>query len=101
MEANRSLLNSALYLRGDPFETSDAVFGVKESLIIDLARVGDTEGLAEKYDVSPDTKLLKYDFVLITEEEAQKARVQAAQEVADKQDGKLKVVDGQLIPADS
>jgi hypothetical protein len=95
------LANSALYLRGDPFETSDAVFGVKESLIIDLARVGDTDGLAEKYNVSPDTKLLRYDFVLITEEEARQAREQAAQQVADRQGGKLKVVDGLLVPADA
>jgi hypothetical protein len=77
------------------------VFGVKESLIVDLARVGDTEGLAEKYNVSPDTKLLTYDFILITEEEARQAREEAAQRVADKQGGKLKVVDGLLVPSDS
>lgn len=95
------MANSALYLRGDPFETSDAVFGVKESLITDLARVGDTDGLAEKYNVSPDTKLLRYDFVLITEDEARQAREQAAQEVADRQAGKLKVVNGLLVPVDA
>ncbi|KAH7329728.1 Intradiol ring-cleavage dioxygenase [Stachybotrys elegans] len=94
-------LITALYLRGDPFETSDAVFGVKESLIVDLARVGSTEGLAEKYNVSPDTKLLTYDFILITEEEARQAREEAAQRVADKQGGKLKVVGGLLVPSDS
>ncbi|POS81679.1 cathecol 1, partial [Erysiphe pulchra] len=32
-------LITALYLRGDPYETSDAVFGVKESLLIDLGKV--------------------------------------------------------------
>lgn len=74
---------------------------MKESLIIDLGRVGDTEGLAEKYDVSPDTKLLQYDFVLITEEESQKARNEAAKKVADRQNGKLRVEDGLLLPIDS
>jgi hypothetical protein len=63
--------------------------------------VGDTDGLAEKYGVSPDTKLLRYDFVLITEEEAIQAREKAAQEVADGQGGKLKVVDGLLVPSDA
>jgi hypothetical protein len=92
---------SALYLRGDPFETSDAVFGVKESLIIDLGTVGDVEGLADRYGVSPDTKLLQYDFVLITEDEARRAREEAAQKIADGQDGKLKVVDGLLVPSDN
>ena len=91
-------LYSALYLRGDPYETSDAVFGVKESLIVNLGRVGDVEGLAEQHAVSPETKLLKYDFVLITEDEANKAREADAWKVAKENPGNLKVVDGLLVP---
>jgi hypothetical protein len=55
--------------------------------------------LAEKYDVSPDTKLLRYDFVLITDDEAREAREKAAQEIADKSSGKLMVLDGLLVPS--
>ncbi|KAH8664484.1 Intradiol ring-cleavage dioxygenase [Xylariales sp. PMI_506] len=73
-------LVTALYLRGDPYETSDAVFGVKESLIVDLHKVSGFEGYAEKYQVSGDTKLMKYDFVLVTEEETTQLR--AANSVA-------------------
>ena len=62
----------ALYLRGDPYETSDAVFGVKESLIIDLGTV--TAEQVKKYDVKEGTKLLTYDFVLVTDEEVKKLR---------------------------
>jgi hypothetical protein len=69
--------------------------------VIDLGRVGDTPGLAEQHGVSPETKLLKYDFVLITDDEARQARDKAAHEVAAQQGGKLKVVDGQLLPADA
>ncbi|VUC26023.1 unnamed protein product [Clonostachys rosea] len=91
-------LITALYLRGDPYETSDAVFGVKESLIIDLGKVGDVDGLAEKYGVSPETKLLRYDFVLITEQESQRAREEDAWKEARRQNRNLKVVNGMLIP---
>ncbi|KAJ6085344.1 Intradiol ring-cleavage dioxygenase [Penicillium canescens] len=75
-------LITALYLRGDPFESSDAVFGVKESLIIDLKRVGDVPGLAERHSISSDTRLLQYDFVLITEEETRALRNKAQAEAA-------------------
>lgn len=87
---------SALYLRGDPYETSDAVFGVKESLIIDLQRVGDVDGLAEKHGVPPDTKLLQYDFVLITDEQQQKKREEDAWREVERQGGGLDVIDGAL-----
>jgi hypothetical protein len=88
----------ALYLRGDPFETSDAVFGVKDSLVIELGKVGDVEGLADKYGVSPDTKLLRYDFVLITEEEAKQVQEEEAWKEAKRQDCNLKVVNGLIVP---
>jgi hypothetical protein len=92
-------LARALYLRDDPFEKSDAVFGVKESLIINLKSVSDIVGLAEKYDVAPSTKLLSYDFVLLTDEESRKLRNVKATEAMEKQDASnLRVVDGILIP---
>ncbi|CAI6093094.1 unnamed protein product [Clonostachys chloroleuca] len=91
-------LITALYLRGDPFETSDAVFGVKDSLVIELGKVGDVEGLANKYGVPPDTKLLRYDFVLITEEEAKQVQEQEAWKEAKRQDCNLKVVNGLIVP---
>jgi hypothetical protein len=71
---------------------------VKESLIIDLGKVGDVEGLAEKYGVSPETRLLRYDFVLITEQESQGAREEDAWKEARRQNCNLKVVNGMLIP---
>src|ERR1700761_4684371 len=46
--------HSALYLRGDTYETSDAVFGVKSSLLIDLHQAN--KDLAEKYNVEAGTK---------------------------------------------
>jgi hypothetical protein len=62
----------ALYIRGSDYETSDAVFGVKESLIVSLDTV--TPEQANKYEVKEGTKLLKYDFVLVTDEETKQLR---------------------------
>lgn len=66
------MIFSALYIRGSDYETSDAVFGVKDSLIVGLEDV-DAE-LAKQYDVKEGTKVLKYDFVLVTDEETKQLR---------------------------
>ncbi|KAJ3537284.1 hypothetical protein NM208_g6376 [Fusarium decemcellulare] len=65
-------LVTALYPRGDPYETSDPVFGVKDTLIVDLGEVD--ASLAQRYDVQAGTKLLKYDFVLVEDSEALQLR---------------------------
>ncbi|ETN46166.1 uncharacterized protein HMPREF1541_00350 [Cyphellophora europaea CBS 101466] len=89
-------LITALYLRGDPYETSDAVFGVKESLIIDLGVVGKEE--IEKYGVKEGTKLLKYDFVLVGEEESKKLREERSKEALEKLGRRVKIVEGLPVP---
>ncbi|KAH7160432.1 Intradiol ring-cleavage dioxygenase [Dactylonectria estremocensis] len=92
-------LITALYIRGDPYERSDAVFGVKESLVVDLKSVSDVEGLAEKYNMDPSTKLLKYDFVLVTDQEATDLRDRKAMEAMEKQGfTKMRIINGVLIP---
>ena len=75
-------LITALYPRGDPYETSDPVFGVKESLIVDLGTVD--EEIAKKYGAKAGMPLLRYDFVLATEEEARKLKKEKAREALDK-----------------
>jgi hypothetical protein len=72
-------ITSALYRRGDPYEKTDAVFGVKESLIIDITKVTDAS-MAEKYGVSTGCALIQYDFVLVDKEEATKLRETKASE---------------------
>ena len=59
-ESNYDDLVTALYIRGDPYECSDAVFGVKKGLIIDLEKATDPS-LADW--------LIRYNFVLTTHEE--------------------------------
>ncbi|CAF0999636.1 unnamed protein product [Rotaria sordida] len=63
-------LVTALYIRGDPYESNDAVFGVKKSLIVDVGKVEDAS-LAKKYDVNEQDWLIRYDFVLTTKDETQ------------------------------
>ncbi|KAL3474318.1 Intradiol ring-cleavage dioxygenase [Aspergillus californicus] len=65
-------LVTALYPRGDPYEASDPVFGVKGSLIVDLGSVD--EDVGAKYGVAVGTKLLTYAFVLATVDEASRIR---------------------------
>jgi hypothetical protein len=87
----------ALYLRGDPYETSDAVFGVKESLIINLGTV--TPEQAKKYDIKEGSKLLTYDFVLVTDEETKDLRNQKAREAMQKLGrDNMKILDGLPVP---
>lgn len=86
----------ALYLRGDPYETSDAVFGVKQSLVIDLDKV-DKE-TAEKFGVEEGIWLLKYDFVLTTQEETEKLKDELATEALEKLGLRLKLVDHLPVP---
>ena len=59
-ESNYDDLVTALYIRGDPYECSDAVFGVKKGLIIDLEKATDP---------SIADWLIRYNFVLTTHEE--------------------------------
>ena len=87
---------SALYLRGDPYETSDAVFGVKESLIVDLGTVSPEQ--AAKYGVSEGTKLLTYDFVLVTDEETRKLREEESLKAMEKLGLRMKLLDGLPVP---
>jgi hypothetical protein len=90
-------LTRALYLRGDPYETSDAVFGVKDSLVIDLGTVNAEQ--AKKYDIKEGSKLLKYDFVLVTDEETKRLRDNEALK-AMKALGRdnMTIINGLLVP---
>ena len=69
-------ISRALYVRGSAYETSDAVFGVKESLIVALDTV--TPEQAKQYGVQAGCKLLKYDFILVTDEETRQLRHEEA-----------------------
>ncbi|GAB7363670.1 hypothetical protein MBLNU230_g4240t1 [Neophaeotheca triangularis] len=89
-------LITALYLRGDPYETSDAVFGVKESLLIDLYEV-DAEQAAQ-YGVNEGSRLIKYDFVLVTDEESKKLRQKEAMAAMEKLGRRMKLYDGLPVP---
>ncbi|KAI9704467.1 MAG: hypothetical protein M1820_005541 [Bogoriella megaspora] len=89
-------LITALYLRNDPYETSDAVFGVKNSLLIDLHTVNAER--AEKYGVPEGSKLITYDFVLVSEEESRKLREQKAMEAMAAQGRRMKLYKGLPVP---
>lgn len=68
---------SALTVRGDPYEFHDPVFGVKKSLVVDIGEVSENS-MAQKCGVPVGTKLLQYDFVVITANEAHELRARNA-----------------------
>ncbi|CAF2829659.1 unnamed protein product [Rotaria sp. Silwood2] len=63
-------LVTALYISGDPYESNDAVFAVKKSLIVNVGKVEDIS-VAKKYNVIEQDWLIRYDFVLTTKDETQ------------------------------
>ncbi|KAF7187827.1 Hydroxyquinol 1,2-dioxygenase [Pseudocercospora fuligena] len=89
-------LITALYLRGDPYETSDAVFGVKESLIIDLKTV--SEEHVKEYGVKAGTRLITYDFVLVSDDESRQLREKNAMDAMKDLGIKAKLWNGLPVP---
>jgi len=68
-------LTTALYPEGDPYLSSDVVFGVKKSLVVSMKDVTSETDARAKGFVSGDTyKLIQHDFVMVTLEEAQARR---------------------------
>lgn len=87
----------ALYLRNDPYETSDAVFGVKESLLIDLGTVSAEQ--AQRYGVPEGSKLISYDFVLVGKAESDGLREANARAAMEKLGlGKMRMWRGLPVP---
>lgn len=64
--------------------------------MIDLYKAEDIPGVTEKYGVPATMKVLKYDFVLVTDKEVNALRDEKALEVAKKL-GSLKLENGSLV----
>jgi protocatechuate 3,4-dioxygenase beta subunit len=74
-------LTTALYPSGDAWITSDAVFGVKRSLVVDLHEVNDAEEAKKRgFKHGKPFKLLTFDLVLARPEESAAAREELARE---------------------
>lgn len=86
----------ALFLRGDPYETSDAVFGVKESLLVDLTKADDL--VAQEYQVKPGTLVLTYEFILVSEAEAKDLREEEAKKALGALGRKCTMLNGLPVP---
>ncbi|KAM3075893.1 hypothetical protein ACMFMG_006590 [Clarireedia jacksonii] len=89
-------LITALYIRNDPYETSDAVFGVKQSLVVDFIPA-DAE-IAKKYGVKEGSKVLKHDFILESQEETDKLRDENALKALKALGRKVKLIDHLPVP---
>jgi hypothetical protein len=88
---------SALYVQNDPYESTDAVFGVKNSLIVPIQRIAD-DVLAKRYGVEIGSAFLTYDFVLVTESAAAALRRQKAEESFAQLGRKFKFINDLPVP---
>lgn len=89
-------LITALYIRGDPYETSDAVFGVKESLIVDFHPAN--EDIAKEHNVEIGSPVLVYDFVLVSAQEASNLRDERSKEALSHLGRTVKLIHGLPVP---
>ncbi|KAI4163247.1 MAG: hypothetical protein LQ342_003183 [Letrouitia transgressa] len=89
-------LVTALYIRGDPYETSDAVFGVKQSLLVSPT-LADGE-VARRYGVQEGQEVLRYEFVLVGEKEARELSERRSKEALERLGRKVRLVDGLPVP---
>lgn len=87
---------SALYVKNDPYEHSDAVFGVKDSLVVEIGKVD--RALADKHGVEEGTALISYDFVLVSDKEASDLRDEKSKQALEKLGMHVKIVDGLPVP---
>lgn len=72
------------------------MFGVKESLIIDLKTVSQEH--VKEYGVKEGTKLITYDFVLVTEDDSKELREKNALEATRALGLKMKLWNGLPVP---
>ena len=89
-------LITALYVKGDPYENSDAVFGVKQNLVVDLRESNADE--TEEYGVPSNCKVLKWDFVMVDEKQAAELKDKKAREALEKQGRNMKLVNHLPVP---
>ncbi|OSX60822.1 hypothetical protein POSPLADRAFT_1040249 [Postia placenta MAD-698-R-SB12] len=83
-------LTTALYPEGDQWLSSDAVFGVKKSLVVSLRDVyDDAESRKRGFPKGGSFKLLQHDIILVPEADSKAARAQYARERAEKAGLKL------------
>ena len=76
--------------------SSDCVFGVKKSLIVDFDRA-DAE-TAQKYGVKEGTLTLRHNFVLVSEREVRELRELRSKQALEKLGRRVKLVDGLPVP---
>lgn len=72
------------------------MFGVKESLLIDLGTVSAEQ--AKTYGVKEGSKLMSYDFVLVSEKESRELREKNAMDAMKDLGLRMKLYNGLPIP---
>jgi hypothetical protein len=69
---------------------------VKDSLVVDLGTV--TKEEAEEYKVEEGSKVLKHDFVLVTDKQSSDLRNEKSMQALEKLGRRCKIVNGLPVP---
>lgn len=72
------------------------MFGVKESLLVDLEPAD--VATAERYDVKPGILVLQYDFVLVSDKEANDLRDEESRRALAALGRRVQILDGLPVP---
>ena len=72
------------------------MFGVKDNLVVEVGKVD--KATAEKYGVKEGTALITWDFVLVSDKEADELRDRKSMEALEKLGMHVKIVDGLPVP---
>lgn len=86
-------LITALYLKDDPYQNADAVFGVKDQLLTGVEPIQDKD-VAKKFGVTVDDLIIRKDFVLITKKQSLDLFTQRSKEALAKLNVNATLVDG-------
>lgn len=86
-----------MYLKDDPYESTDAVFGVKNSLVVEVQKVENADQ-AKQYGVELGTSLIKYDFVLVNENAVAELRQEESERALAAQGQRFRFADGLPVP---
>ena len=72
------------------------MFGVKDNLIVEVGKTD--KATADKYGVAEGTALITWDFVLVSDKEADELRDKKSVEALKKLGRHVKIVDGLPVP---
>jgi hypothetical protein len=90
------MLPRSLFLHGDPYQSTDPVFGAKQSLVAKITKAD--ANLSARYGIPEGADVLPFDFVLVAEEECLALRNKNTVAALSRLGRKCHIVNGLPVP---